>query len=316
MTLITTYGIQMQSAALINMGQKTLENLSTQLATGKKSPNLVDYTASEARKLLDFRNTMTKREAYVSGIESVKPRMKAYQDTLAQMSDIATQILRTIGQAPSAQTAQNTSIQGLIEGFAKQIEFHLNQKIGDRYIYAGSRYSTAPASDILALALPPAETYPATSPNLPPWDADAGSPSAAAWDSLSTTIDDGVSLTYNIRSTDTGIQEMVQGLRWAYAATQDATNYQTYMQNAQTELTNAVQHIRDLESTVAANTATLDQTKKQHSLMISDLKNSIDNIQNVDINEVATKVTFYQTQLQASYSVTASLAQLTILKYL
>jgi flagellin-like hook-associated protein FlgL len=316
---LTSLGIQMQSSRLIQSGASTLATLASQLTSGKKSENLNDYNTTDARRMLDLRNVVTKRESYISAIDAVKPRLDAYDKTLEGMSKITTQVQRLINEANTPELATSGAIESQIEGYMTQLEAYLNQKVGDRYIYSGSRYTTVPAGDIESLPLPPAETYPVTSPTLPPWDTQriAGTTTnAAGWAQLSTTVDDGFSVTYGVRSTEEGIQELVQGLRWALAAVRNPTNYNTYMTNARTELTNAQVNIRELQSAVATNSNTLEETKRLHQKLISDAKQSVQDIQYVDINEVATKVTFYQTQLQASYSVTANIASLSILSYL
>ncbi|MBI1273639.1 MAG: hypothetical protein GC131_06110 [Alphaproteobacteria bacterium] len=315
---ISSLGIQLQSNRLIQGSASILSKLSEQLATGVKSSNLYDYSTSDARKLLDFRNSITRHESYVSAIKAVKPRMELYDKTLAGMSDTANQMLALINNTQNYTAAQNGAVAEQIAGFVNQVEGYLNVKIGDRYLYSSERYGTSPAGDILSLALPPAETYPVTTPTLPPWDSErigGTATNVSGWTQLSTTIDDSLSVTYGIRNVEAGIQELVQGLRWAYAATQDQANFDTYMANARSELASALPDLRQLQSRVASNTSTLDQTRELHEKVISDIKDNIQDIQYVDINEVATKVSFYQTQLQASYAVTAQLASLTILGY-
>lgn len=318
---ITSFGLQTQSARLINDSTSTLSILSEQLSSGKKSSNLTDYSISETKKLLDLRGSVTRHESYISAIDNVRPRLKMYGTTLERLSKITADLNALANSAQSYTESQAIAMKQQIEAFGTEVKLLLNQRVGDRYIYAGSRYTQAPCGDLLtgSLPSPPNETYPVTNPALPPWDPEriAGTTNnSKGWDQTATTIDDNSSLTYGIRSTETGIQQIVQGLRWMYAAANSSGNYTTYMASAKTELTNAITNLRSLEATAAQNTKTLDETRNLHSNVISDLKSNIENIQSVDVNEVATKITFYQSQLQASYSVTAKLAQLTILTYL
>ena len=114
------------------------------------------------------------------------------------------------------------------------------------------------------------------------------------------------------------VPDSALGLRWANAAVNapDETTYETDMTNARNMLTPALSAIQNLQSSVASSQATVTQTQTLQNQDITDLTNQIDNIQQVDINSVGVKLNLLQTQLQASYSATAKLTQLSILNYL
>ncbi|MCW2243911.1 hypothetical protein [Azospirillum canadense] len=72
----------------LTAGQKQIDDLSTQLTTGKKSIDLNAYGA-ETQKLLDLRAEMAKRDNYVQNIDTASPRLKATDTVLSTLEQMA-----------------------------------------------------------------------------------------------------------------------------------------------------------------------------------------------------------------------------------
>ena len=319
MANISTSGITAQSILQIRNAQSTLSDLSNQLSTGKKSLNFVDYTLTETTSLLDFTSSIEKSKSYLNVISVVKPRLQTYESALTKLSKVATDSLSSVNTL-DYNTSTNTSLGQQMTDFLSDISYYLNQKVGQRYVFAGTgtRLTTPPVIDLTTLPVPPVapDTAPVVSPTLPTSDTAAPGVDVQAYTHDTVNIDDGLQITYGITSTEQGMQNLILGVRWAYAATQSATNFTAYMSTARGLLTTAVQQLRDLQASNAANQNRLADVTTTHNTLISNLTTSTQDIQNVDSAEVATKITFTQSQLEASYSVTARIAQLSITRYL
>ncbi len=300
----------------LNNGQQTMADLTQQLATGLKSTNLTDYSAYESRTLINSRNLQDKATSYIGAINSVKPRLDMYENSLGAIEKLISTTQSTITNTQNAQAATEQGVGAQIGGTIDQIAYYLNQKLGDRFIFAGTRYTTKPIGDIKTLTNPPAETFPATSPTLPPYDAAAPGSDARAYTKDNVAIDDSLSLTYGIPSTNSAIQNLMQGMRYAYAATQDSANYNNYMAQAQTYLKTALDGVRALRAEVAGNQKILSNTKDGQNTTIDLLQTQIDQINKADVNDVSVKINAYNTQLQASYAASAKLINLSILNYI
>lgn len=319
MVNISTAGLTAQSILQIRNAQSTLSDLSNQLSTGKKSLNLADYTLTQTSSLLDYSSTIDKSNSYLSVINTVKPRLQIYDSALTKLSKLASDTLASVNTT-DFNSATNAALGQQLTSVMSDITYYLNQKVGERYIFAGtgSRLTSPPVIDLSTLPVPPVapDTAPVASPILPTSDTAAPGSDIQAYTDDSTKIDDGLNMTYGITSTDLGMQNLILGVRWAYAATQDPTNFTTYMNTARGLLTTSVQQLRDLQAYNAANQNRLTEVTAIHKTLISDLTTRTQEIQNVDSAEVAAKITFTQSQLEASYSVTARIAQLSITKYL
>jgi len=76
------------------------------------------------------------------------------------------------------------------------------------------------------------------------------------------------------------------------------------------------QSIQDIQADFAGAQAALKTAKDRQTQTSSIAQSMLDSIQGIDDNEVATKILALQTSLQASYQTTASLYQMSLLKFL
>jgi flagellar hook-associated protein 3 FlgL len=319
---ISTLGLQQINITNLVTGQSSLSLLNTQLATGKKSESLTDYSSGDAQKLMNLSTSIAQRQGFLGVTNNINLRLKAYDEALTGIEDIAALANTAALNTSTYNPEQNGSLASQIEGTMQQITYFLDQKVGDRYIFAGSRFNTVPVGDITALPVPPTETsdvttgtvLPSYDTNYDPNNPNAQVPEAYVKDSVA--IDTIQKLTYGVTSTQEGFQQLIMGLRWVYAATQDPANYEANVTKGRDLITQGLSNIRAIHTDVANAMTTLTTTSDLHTRMIDNLSGQIDNIQGVDLNEVAVKITTYQAQLEASYAATARMTNLSILKYL
>lgn len=79
---------------------------------------------------------------------------------------------------------------------------------------------------------------------------------------------------------------------------------------------NALEGVDKVQFDLEAKKARLDQVQQQNIFEKTALTNLFTDIEGVDTNEVAVKITSLQTALEASYSVTARVLQLSLTKYI
>lgn len=323
---ISTTGMRLSSTKSLSSGQSLLSKLSQQLTTGKYSLNLSDYTTANAQKLLDFNSTINQQEGFLNVLTAISPRLEVYDSAMNGIEDTVGEAYTTIIGSGTYNPTTNATLTSQIEGYLDQIAYYLNQQVGGRYIFSGSRYGQAPVGDMQDLLenhTPPTETAPylTTGNAVPAYDADydpldptAAVPEAHVHDEVS--IDTTKKLTYGITSNEEGFQQVIMGLRWAFAATQDETNYSTYMTTARDLITEGLANVRATHTDATNAAATLEKTRTTIETKIDNLTEQVETIEGVDLNEVAVKITTLQAQLQASYSAVSNMINLTILDFL
>ena len=173
---ISSASILSQTITALNNEQATMSDLTMQLSTGIKSNDLTRYSPYEASSLLSSKGLVTKYESYKAAIQSVQPRLSVYSSSLAALGKTANTVQGLINGAQNFTSAIDTGLPQQLASALDQASYYLNQKVGERYIYAGVRYQTKPVADLRALPLPPSGTFPVVSPNLPPYDTQAPTP--------------------------------------------------------------------------------------------------------------------------------------------
>ncbi len=320
---ISTLGMKLSSTRNLSSSQALLSRLSQQLTTGKYSLNLAEYSTANAQKLLDFNSAIDQQKGFLDVISAITPRMDVYESTLDGIEDVVAQAINSVASGGTYNVDTNAALASRIEGYMDQMAYFLNQQVGERFIYSGTRYDQAPVGDITALPVPPTEVAPylATGNTVPAYDTDYDplDPAAlvpAANVNEQVTIDTTKKLTYGINSNEEGFQQVIMGMRWAYAATQDPANYEAYMDIARDLLSDGLANVRATHTDSTNAYGTLNITKSNIQAKVESLTTQIDNIESVDLNEVAVKITTLQAQLQASYSSVSNMINLTILDFL
>ncbi|MDP9128418.1 MAG: hypothetical protein M3N08_09200 [Pseudomonadota bacterium] len=323
-TPVSNLSLQLQSLNNLNTEQTNLARLNEQLASGQQYDNLTNYDPTVAHNLMSFQNNITQRQAYLASIQTVQTRLTIYDQTMNDMESITSSASSLAASNQSLDPTKVSELQSQVQSYMKQVTANLNQQVGGRYIYAGTRYSTSPVIDLSTLTTAPAWPFsPQTSPSLPNYDSGFSAPGptndATAYTKDSVTIDTAFSVQYGVTSTDPAFQQLVAGLQFMNAATQSgvsAATFQTDMAHANSLLTTALNSLQTLHSAVADNQNTLKTETDTQNTDISNLQGQLSDLQHVNITEVGTEINVLQSQLQASYSATASLEQLSILKYL
>jgi len=169
-TSISTLSQQQSLTSYLQAEQTTMTQLTEELATGQKYNDLTDYAPSDALNMMNLQATATQKQAYLGVITTVQARLSGYDTTMTDMESIVAQAqtLADGNQTYSAGTA--ASIAAEAGNYLKSVTVDLNQQIGGRYIYAGSRYTTQPVSDLSTLTETPSSTIYTDNKTLPIYD--------------------------------------------------------------------------------------------------------------------------------------------------
>ena len=203
-----------------------------------------------------------------------------------------------------------------------------------------SAYPTPPTP---AGSVDPTVTSPTGgNPGLPTYDGDYGKAAPApplpdqqtmAWGVQKLTIDTNETVNLNISSTNPAFQNLVNGLRAAKTATDQAGTYTTterdqYMAQAFSYLTRAINGgldpttnswtggIRDLEQQNSLTELSMQTKSATHTADLNIVNTQLDSLVGVDSTTVTVQLATANNQLQAAYKVTASLLSMSLINYL
>ncbi|MBV9862948.1 MAG: hypothetical protein JO267_12480 [Alphaproteobacteria bacterium] len=319
---ITGAGMVTMMTSILESNQGQLTTLGEELSSGQKSQTLSGY-GENAQQLLNLNSSIAAANAYVGSATTVSTDLSAYNDALGELVSDATQLSQGITSLTDNSSGTSAaSFSALVSGLATDATTTLNTQSGTRYLFAGTRYTTAPVDAIGSL---PGLTSPTaftavTAPALPDYDTDyASSPGgdAAAWGSPTVTIAAGETISYGISSNNPAIQQLVYSLQNAQAATTasepDRTQYLNLAQNAAQQ---ALSGLQSLQAGNAANISQVNTVQTAQKQSVSTLTNMLDGIQGVDTTQLSAQISSLQTQMEASYKVTSSLLSLSLVNYL
>ncbi len=169
-----------------------------------------------------------------------------------------------------------------------------------------------------------------TSPILPLYDTDynTGAPvgnyanaSTLAWGNKKVTINQGQTQTLNITASDPAFQNLVNGLRAAKTAADQAGNYSTadrdtFLSESYSSLSKAVLGLEGLQQTNGIHQLAFQSASQTHNDTLSLVTTQLDTDVSVNTTTVTADLASVNNQLQSSYKVTSTLLGMSLLSYL
>jgi len=256
MSAISSLSSFLQNITLVQSSENQIANLTYQVDTGLKSQDLSGY-GTQANQLLNLQSAQTTEQNYVSNNNQTATFLTAYDTTMSQISSDASQLSTSLNAFSLTDPTSVTNLKTLVSGLQADIGATLNTQVGGRYLYGGTRYTTAPVGDLSALPAPtfvtPATTPPTvtpltvtdgtTAPTLvPPYDSQAATinvtPSttvlasgltaqeaaAQTYAQQTTTVANNQTATYGISANNPTIQHLIYALQNAQAAANTDTS--------------------------------------------------------------------------------------------
>lgn len=346
MTFVSTLAQNNAQSARLGSMQVQLGILQNQIATGKKA-NLMKGLGTDVVLTNRARADFKRIESYLGNIQRSETRIKLMEQGLSAIQTQTNAVIDSVVNQTQEGDVELEFIRRLAVNSYDFIIDALNMKDGDAFIFSGSDTSTQPIIDTGTLDAhyanlnaeweagtltinPPnttiAEEYISRYKSIP--QVTLGF-SASLNDAKQVFVraDDTVELNYTVLANQDPFRDIVAAvtalknistLDSAPGATEDERqeNFFAVFNDIAKTLTAAVDSV-DLErfklQTTLVNT---DMIRKELTAEKNALLNTISDIEDVDLNEVAVKVTALQTQLEASYQVTAIVSQLNLAVFL
>lgn len=328
MLSVSTYASQLSTQTNIQRNQQEFDRLARQVATGVKSEDLSDYGAVDARRVLNARQEVQRLEGYNKAIDIVTPRLKAYDLQLTRMDDIAKLVANTLSTQEAYSGTDEAGVATLIDNVMNDLTSLLNEQIDGRHLWAGANYDTVPVADIAGLPALAAATplAAAADPDLPDYYNAAPGTDANAWVEASFSPETGKTVRYGQVASAPAIQELVHALRLAKSGLDAAAAagdpeaaqaaYADFRQQALTAFGSARNGLQAMSAAVGVDLASVRDSADANSAAINLFADEEVGITAVDTAEAGVMLTRIQTQLQATYQVTASLTKTSLVNYL
>lgn len=325
-----------------------LDTLGRQVTTGQRSALHGDLGV-EARRALDLRGEIARRDSYASAADRALGRAASAQEVLGRLqsltADLAAEALRsrTLGATGAASLAQ-IARSGLQEAAAL-----LNAQHAGEHLFAGSDIAGAPIPEGDAIVDGPMATAIAASvATLDATNADAvldasviaatdaaSSPFSAFLEGPGATearrgvqVADGDRVTLGVmanRSADDSAnaswgREMLRGFAILAALTPDQVEagegYQTLLRGVHESLTGAAQGIAAEEGRLGSAEQRMTAARERHRDSMVVLRGQLGTVEEVDLAAASSAMRQIQARLEASYEATGMVARLSLASFL
>ncbi len=336
-TRVSTFGALQADLSLIRQQNLDFARLNFRVATGEKFQELKNYGA-QAPRILDLESEIASREGYVNSLGLAELNLTSYDATLERLSEILDDVVKASTPLSTNDSNFAPTTEVLATNLMIEVEANLNLEVGDRFLYAGSRFDQAPLIDLRSLPiyttndLGVANTI-ETANAIPTFIVDSGGANTAvsyhtqgantqdprSYEQVSLTVADDAILTYGVTATDPAFQNVIESLvRLRSAAQTGLTEAQreTFLAAAQSAALTARDQIRQLQATNGLALGRLQDQRDNHNNFINISQIALDDIKLADDATAAAEISALTAQVQASFTVISTRRQLSLVNFL
>ena len=346
---VSSLGSFLQLNGSIRSLQKSLLDGQKELSTGIKA-DLMAALGSQTTSDVDLRNAYAETTEFKTTTGIVSTRLDTMQTALTGIKDSLDKA-RTQALTATSPVARQ-QLQQLAQTTIDQINSLLNTQIDGRYVFAGTQTDTAPIQGQNAVnaatSLSPTQAVAQVIANLGPMtDAASALNVANGTDGISSLFDDsnsnsnlrftptvyngatsgtvtarldhGYQIDYGLRADDPAIRDALQGLYMLAAvpsgSVPDAA-YQAWQSEAVSHLDKGFQGVIGMAANIGFQQGAVADVMTRHDSTLTQLNTQIVNLEQADPYQTAAKLSQLQTQLEATFQVTARMSQLSLTNFL
>lgn len=374
MSSISTLGQAIDQIARLKVQQNNLDDLSSQIATGKKTQNFSGL-GSDLLRSKRARADIKSLTQYTDNIVNGHRRIELMNNAMAQMNDQVGTVLDAItvgiqqGEGPDLENLQKLASD--VYNFVLDL---MNEQDGDRYLFAGSDSSIPPIQDsglfqtVLGnfvpdqddITNPPLEAsgfigewgngtltnqefidaYRSTNENVLGYSTSIVSGTTG---DVRIRVDENSDFEYTVLANNEGMKNIVVALgvlkelppvEFApgalndptvtrpsddippYPSTEKQDNFYQVLNDLAAMMQQGVEDLRQEQHALALVQTQTNLVKDQHEYQINSYKTIIAQVEDVDLTEAVTKIQQLQVSLEASFSVTSLVSDLTLVNFL
>lgn len=374
MSSISTLGQAIDQIARLKVQQNNLDDLSAQIATGKKTQQFSGL-GSDLLRSKRARADINSLTQYTDNILNGHRRIELMNNSMAQINEQVGTVLDAItvgiqqGEGPDLETLQKLADD--VYSFVLDL---MNEQDGNRYLFAGSDSSIPPIQDsglfqtVLGnfipdqddITNPPLEAsgfigewgngtltnqefidaYRATNENVLGYSTSIVSGTTG---DVRIRVDENSDFEYTVLANNDGMKNIVIALgvlkelppvEFAPGALNDPTvtrpsddippypssekqdNFYQVLNDLASMMQQGVEDLRQEQHALALVQTQTNLVKDQHEYQINSYKTIIAQVEDVDLTEAVTKIQQLQVSLEASFSVTSLVSDLTLVNFL
>lgn len=334
---VSTFGSLTADLALIRRQNTQFTELSFQVSTGRQFQELKRYGV-EAPRILDLEQEIASREGYTRAIDLASLNISSYSQTLERLIDVVDDVIRASDPLSTQDTSFTSTIETTSVNLMIEVTANLNLEVGDRFLFAGSRFDEAPVIDLRTLSLYNNTDIGVanaieTANNIPTFTVDSGGAATAqsyhtrgantvddkSYEAVAVTIADDTRLTYGVTATDSAFQNLIESLVRLRSSGQTGlteAERESFLTEAQSAAQTARNELRQIQSEVGLAQARIQDQRETHVSFTNISQVALNNITLADNATAAAEISSLTAQVQASFTTIANRRDLTLVNFL
>lgn len=306
MTRISDLSQYNQTASNLRDTQNRINDLMIQASTGYKTTRYSGI-AAQSRQLVSLEANLSRMAQFKTNNEALLLRLGTMEQSSTKVFDIASQLKTTLTNALNSQNATELPLAQEAQDKLQEVARQLNVKVGDRYLFGGSRIDAAPVDLADPDFLAPPTSYPSAA-DTSYYQGDDVRLSAQA-------ADDYV-VSYGATADEPAFEKVIRALKLVATVTTTPTIDRDRLNDALRLANEAIQEIPDITSRLGTAQNAIASANEDHDDLTTYLEKAVTDITAVDIPQVMTRMTADQTLLEASYMTISTLGRLSLTNYL
>ena len=288
--------------------QTRMNEIQLEIASGFKA-QAYSETAEDASRLLNMESAISTTNSYQRNVDTIERRLNLMEASVARLFEIATNLRTNLIQGTNANNADEMDLTSLASGMLQEAANLLNVDDEGRFLFAGGRTDVQPV-DITG--------FDSTNPGYNPADPSTANFGYYAGDDqiLTGRIDNNLALDYGIPANESGFENLMRALDITIRAGVPGASDQDQLNVALDMVNQAITEIPNIRTRIGTDLITLENTDKKHENLQLFTEEFITNIEATDVPEAMARLGFAEVQLEASYSVTARLSQITLVNFI
>ncbi|MEO1019494.1 MAG: flagellin [Pseudomonadota bacterium] len=277
--------------------QSRVRESQSQISSGK-SASRYDQIADRASYLVRAKEHEALIGEYAKGNREVVDRINAMEGAVQTIADSAERFRSLLVQRVDATAGAQVPMESEIENLLLQLEHQLNAKFDNRALFAGSRTDIDP---VQIPDPPPTVADPALY-----YQGDELTPRHRA--------DTGIDVIYGIEASDPAFAGLISALGVALEAHQ--ANDRTGLETALAKATQSIDDIANIRGTLGARSERLQSIATSQDAQMDYLRQTISEIEDVDLATAMAKLAEDRNMLEASYLAVSQINSLSLADYL
>lgn len=343
---ISSFSMSSALRQAILTAQSNLVTAQQEVSTGRKMDVGLSLGATTGQSFsLRAETSLLQTISQTNNVAST--RLASTQTILGQMQSGAQNFLDSLIAANSS-TSGTAALQANAQSGLRSLIGNLNTSVSGQYIFGGINSGTAPVTDYFGSAA--ANKTAVDTAFLTTFGFSQSSPSVSSisgsqmqsfldttfanlfqgtnWTSdwsvaSNTTMSSRISDSQTVSTSVSANQSAFQNLAQAYTMVADlgtqnlnSSALQAVSQTAMTLVQKAITGLTNIQANAGIVQSAVTTANDQMSMQMYILTTQVNNLESVDPYEAATRVTNLQTQIETSYSLTAQLQKLSLVRYI